>query len=82
MVGGVFNVSGMASISPNFSNLEGLGAAVGLKIDPTPFWITANNQSKTIEKLEAGSKDKDRVTIIYSKHNQPVLVTIPEVFIK
>lgn len=80
--GGVLDAGGMASISPNYSNLEGLGAAVGLKVAPTPFWITANNQSKTIEKLEAGSKDKDKVTIIYSKPNQPVSVMIPEVFIE
>jgi hypothetical protein len=79
---GAFNTAGMASIIPNYAASEGLGSKPGLKFEPSHFWFTANNQSRTIKSLEVGSGDADKIRIVYSNHNQPVSIPIPDVFIK
>lgn len=79
---GAFNTAGMASIVPNYAASEGLGSRPGLMFGPSHFWLTANNKSKTIETLEVGNDDSDKLRIVYSKHNQPVSITVPDVFIR
>ncbi len=79
---GAFNTAGMASIVPNYAASEGLGSKPGLKFESSHFWLTADNQSRTIKSLEVGGSDADKLRIVYSKHNQPVSITVPQVFIR
>lgn len=79
---GSFNTGGMASITSNYATSEGLGSEPDLKFDSTHFWLTANNQTKNIEKLEVGNNDSDKFVVTYSQHNQPVSITLPATFIK
>ncbi len=79
---GSFNTGGLASITSNYASSEGEGSEPGLKFDSTQFWLTANNQTKNIDKFEVGSNDSDKFVVTYSKYNQPVSITLPAAYIK
>ncbi|HSH55648.1 MAG TPA: hypothetical protein VK983_02360 [Candidatus Limnocylindrales bacterium] len=75
--GGSFNTGGMASITANYATSEGLGTEPGLKFDAARFWLTADNSTNNIRKLEVSNGGGDKFVVEYSRHNEPVSITVP-----
>jgi hypothetical protein len=75
--GGSTNTGGISSIDINLATSEGLGETPGLDFEATPIWLTADNKTKRLIKLEVDAPGSDKYITQFSMYNRPLTISAP-----